>query len=61
LVHIAYLVGFRNRAIVMFDWAWAYVTYQRGGRLITGNIEELMAQTESGGPDAENTRAENPP
>ena len=43
LVHIAYLIGFRNRVIVMFDWAWAYVTYQRGGRLITGNIEELMA------------------
>lgn len=39
-VHIAYLVGFRNRIIVMFEWAWAYVTYQRGARLITGDIEQ---------------------
>lgn len=35
-VHILYLIGFRNRLIVMVQWAWAYVTYQRGGRLITG-------------------------
>lgn len=35
-VHILYLIGFRNRLIVMLQWAWAYVTYQRGGRLITG-------------------------
>ncbi len=40
LVHIAYLIGFRNRIIVMFEWAWAYATYQRGARLITGDIEE---------------------
>ena len=40
LVHIAYLIGFGNRIIVMFEWAWAYVTYQRGARLITGNTEE---------------------
>ena len=43
LVHIAYLIGFRNRVIVMFEWSWAYMTYQRGARLITGDIEELMA------------------
>ena len=35
-VHIMYLVGFRNRLSVMFQWAWAYVTFQRGARLITG-------------------------
>jgi NADH dehydrogenase len=35
LVHIWYLIGFRNRAIVMFEWFWAYVTYKRGARLIT--------------------------
>jgi NADH:quinone reductase (non-electrogenic) len=39
LLHIFYLIGFRNRFIVMFEWAWAYVTYQRGARLITGNLE----------------------
>ena len=36
-VHIAYLIGFRNRVLVMIQWAWAYLTYQRGIRLITGH------------------------
>ncbi|MGO8992565.1 MAG: NAD(P)/FAD-dependent oxidoreductase [Polyangiaceae bacterium] len=35
MVHIWYLIGFRNRMIVMFEWFWAYVTYKRGARLIT--------------------------
>jgi NADH dehydrogenase len=35
VVHILYLIGFRNRVLVMFQWAWAYFTYQRGARLIT--------------------------
>jgi NADH dehydrogenase len=34
-VHIMNLVGFRNRLVVMIQWAWAYVTYQRAVRLIT--------------------------
>lgn len=34
-VHIMYLVGFRNRVLVLIEWAWAYVTWQRGARLIT--------------------------
>lgn len=34
-VHLWYLVGFRNRFVVMFSWAWSYVTYRRGARLIT--------------------------
>ncbi|HKD17303.1 MAG TPA: NAD(P)/FAD-dependent oxidoreductase [Thermoanaerobaculia bacterium] len=38
-VHIFYLIGFRNRLIVMMEWAWAYITYQRGARLITGDAE----------------------
>jgi NADH dehydrogenase len=33
-VHILYLIGFRNRLLVMFQWAWAYLTFQRGARLI---------------------------
>jgi NADH dehydrogenase len=36
-VHVMYLIGFRNRVLVMLQWAWAYATYQRGIRLITGN------------------------
>lgn len=35
LIHIYFLIGFRNRLIVMFEWAWAYFTYERGARLIT--------------------------
>jgi NADH dehydrogenase len=35
-VHIWYLIGFRNRLVVMINWAWSYVTYRRGARLITG-------------------------
>ena len=38
-VHIFYLIGFRNRVIVMMEWAWAYLTYQRGARLITGGVD----------------------
>jgi NADH dehydrogenase len=38
-VHIFYLIGFRNRFVVMFEWAWAYASYQRGARLITGDID----------------------
>jgi NADH dehydrogenase len=36
-VHILYLVGFRSRLLVMIEWAWAYLTYQRSVRLITGS------------------------
>jgi NADH:quinone reductase (non-electrogenic) len=35
-VHIVFLIGFRNRFLVLFEWAWAYVTWRRGARLITG-------------------------
>ena len=35
-IHIFFLIGFRNRFVVMFQWAWSYFTYQRGVRLITG-------------------------
>ncbi|HKA62160.1 MAG TPA: NAD(P)/FAD-dependent oxidoreductase [Methylomirabilota bacterium] len=34
-VHIMFLIGFRNRFLVLFEWAWAYVSWQRGARLIT--------------------------
>jgi NADH dehydrogenase len=35
LVHIMYLVGFRNRLVVLFEWGYAYFTSQAGVRLIT--------------------------
>jgi len=36
VAHIYFLIGFRNRMIVALDWLWAYFTFQRGARLITG-------------------------
>ena len=38
-VHIIFLVGFRNRLVVLFDWAWAYLTFNAGARLITRNFQ----------------------
>jgi NADH:quinone reductase (non-electrogenic) len=38
-VHVIYLVGFRNRILVLFQWAWAYVTFNKGARLITRNFQ----------------------
>jgi len=36
VIHIYFLIGFRNRLVVLVNWAWSYFTYQRGARLITG-------------------------
>lgn len=38
-IHIFFLIGFRNRILVFIQWAWSYVTYERGARLITGSTE----------------------
>lgn len=35
VVHILYLVGHRSRVMVMINWAWSYITFKRGARLIT--------------------------
>jgi NADH dehydrogenase len=35
-IHILFLVGFRNKLLVLMNWAWQYVTFGRGARLITG-------------------------
>jgi NADH:ubiquinone reductase (H+-translocating) len=37
-VHIFFLIGFRNRILVLLQWGWSYVTYSRGARLITGEV-----------------------
>ena len=37
-IHIMFLIGFRNRLIVLIQWAWSYLTYERGVRLITGDM-----------------------
>jgi NADH dehydrogenase len=51
-IHIFFLIGFRNRLIVMIQWAWSYLTYERGARLITGDKhlpgwDELRAEQET--------------
>ena len=38
-VHIIFLVGFRNRIAVLFQWAWAYFSFNKGARLITRNFQ----------------------
>ncbi|MBA3608428.1 MAG: NAD(P)/FAD-dependent oxidoreductase, partial [Chthoniobacterales bacterium] len=38
-IHVLYLVGFRNRIAVLFQWAWAYFTFNKGARLITRNFQ----------------------
>jgi NADH dehydrogenase len=40
LVHLLFLVGFRNKAAVLLQWTYSYFTYTRGARLITG-VERL--------------------
>ncbi|MEO8430054.1 MAG: NAD(P)/FAD-dependent oxidoreductase [Acidobacteriota bacterium] len=47
LVHIFFLIGFRNRFVVMFEWAWNYVSGKRGARLITGRIDAARGGPES--------------
>jgi len=38
VAHIYFLIGFRNRIAVTLDWIWSYLTFERGARLITGEI-----------------------
>ena len=50
--HVYFLIGFRNRFVVALNWAWSYITFQRGSRLITGlyaRVED-MRQTARVGP-----------
>ncbi|MHB8735297.1 MAG: NAD(P)/FAD-dependent oxidoreductase [Terriglobales bacterium] len=39
VVHIFFLIGFRNRLVVALDWAWAYLRFERAARLIVGDRE----------------------
>ena len=42
-VHVFFLIGFRNRVLVLLQWAWSYVTYSRGARLITEEVHPTGA------------------
>jgi NADH dehydrogenase len=50
VVHIFYLIDFRNRLLVLIDWAWSYFTYRRGSRLITGHRLNAGTPGEAGTP-----------
>lgn len=61
LVHIFFLIGFRNRFVVLFNWAWSYFTYQRGARLITGRRLSLLPRqpiADETSPQAQTTEGE---
>ncbi|MGH9326321.1 MAG: NAD(P)/FAD-dependent oxidoreductase [Terriglobia bacterium] len=47
-VHIFFLIGFKNRISVMFDWAWAYLAEKREARLLIGDINQSLFPTEVG-------------
>ena len=55
-IHIFFLIGFRNRIIVLVQWAWSYFTYERGARLITGD-KRLPGWDELRGEEAEKSTA----
>jgi NADH:ubiquinone reductase (H+-translocating) len=44
ILHVLFLVGFRNRFIVVFQWAWSFISYDRGARLITGPLRRGESQ-----------------
>ena len=47
--HVYFLIGFRNRLVVLLDWAWAYWSFARYARVVTG-IEERPADAAKAGP-----------
>ena len=48
-VHVFFLIGFRNRVLVMLQWAWSYLTYSRGARLITEEVPAPRALIDQAG------------
>ena len=43
--HVFFLIGFRNRLVVLLNWCWAYWSYQRGARIILGKDEDQAGST----------------
>jgi len=54
VIHLVMLIGFRNRLVVLVNWAWNYFTYDRGLRAIVGAERETSEEGEqaraAGGP-----------
>jgi NADH dehydrogenase len=56
LIHIYFLIGFRNRVAVLLQWAWSYATFHRGSRLITDTAQQwryIQERRAPAPPDAE--------
>ncbi|HSB60506.1 MAG TPA: NAD(P)/FAD-dependent oxidoreductase, partial [Vicinamibacteria bacterium] len=47
-IHLFFLIGFRNRVFVLLHWAYMYLTYRRGARLITGETPPLVEEMTKG-------------
>lgn len=67
-IHLFFLIGFRNRVAVMMEWAWSYLTWQRGARLITGDVRPDnvlvklgLAPPPEGGSEPESAKAHGTP
>jgi NADH dehydrogenase len=67
MVHIYFLIGFRNRLQVLWEWTWAYFRFQSGARLITGASDRItpavaghLEGAEAGARPTETTAAANP-
>jgi NADH:ubiquinone reductase (H+-translocating) len=60
-VHLIFLIGFRNKAAVLLQWAYSYFTYKRGARIITGLSDEtkrcqaFFTDVQSSTPPRDNT------
>lgn len=42
VIHVFFLIGFRSRVLVMLEWGWLYLFHDRGSRLITGPVDDLL-------------------
>ena len=44
-IHILFLIGFRNRIVVLFEWAWGYLTWKKSGRILIGDVAHVRSHT----------------
>lgn len=60
-IHLIFLIGFRNRLLVLIQWAWSFVSYDRGARLITGPLRPNPPPVRGGSPNDETRIPESNP
>ncbi|MAA78595.1 MAG: FAD-dependent oxidoreductase, partial [Deltaproteobacteria bacterium] len=59
-IHILYLIGFRNRLLVMMQWGWSYFQFNRGARLITRTEWKMLSLQKKHKPEILHTEKEKP-